>query len=253
MAASARDQRGRQQRQHEDAPLARIVMAELLGTFFKTFVAAGGAVLAVASGGQVGEAARAAATGLMVMALSYALGEISGAHNNPAITLAFAARGAFPWHKVPLYWAAQLAGALAAALLLRALFGLAAHLGATEPHAGIGTALGTEVTFTFLLAIVVLGTATRHRVVGPNAAIASGGTVALATLIAGPVSGASLNPASSLGPALVAWHLANAWLYLVGPLGGALLAALASWAVYGAYHDDEEEAAAEGEAGRHTG
>ncbi|MFN8513720.1 MAG: aquaporin [Thermomicrobiales bacterium] len=251
MGDQARRDRGGQAAR-EEATLARVLLAELLGTWAKTLVAAGGLVVAATSGGQVDAVARAAATGLVVMAISYALGGISGAHINPAISLAFAARGAFPWHKLPLYWAAQLAGALAAAGCLRAAFGPVAHLGASEPHVGAGTALATETTLTFLLATVVLGTATRHRVVGPNAALASGGMVALAALVAGPVSGASMNPARSLGPALVAWHLDNAWLYVVGPLAGACLAALIGRALYGPYRDDEEQAA-EGEDGQHAG
>jgi MIP family channel proteins len=247
MARRHHDERERGRRQ--EAPLWRVLAAELFGTWAKTLVAAGGLVVATAGGGEPDAVARAAATGLVVMAMSYTLGQISGAHINPAITLAFAARGAFPWRKVPAYWAAQLAGAILAALLLRIAFGTVAHLGTTVPHVAARVALATEVALTFLLAMVVLGTATRHQVLGPNAALASGGTVALCALVAGTVSGASMNPARSLGPAFVAGHLDDAWLYVAGPLLGAMLAAFASWALYGAYRDGEEEAA-EGEEGK---
>jgi aquaporin Z len=211
----------------------RRLLAELLGTFALTLVAAGGEVIAVISGGEVIPAARAVAPGLLVMAMIYTLGSQSGAHFNPIVTLAFTLRQDFPWKRVPGYWGAQFVGAVLATLLLRMLFGQVGHLGATLPHHGIIQALVMEIVLTFLLVTVILGTATNHRLTGPNAAIAAGGTIALLGLFAGPISGASMNPARSLGPFLVSGQLAGAWIYIVGPLAGGLLAVLVAWLLRG--------------------
>lgn len=212
---------------------SRRLLAELLGTFALVLVAAGGEVIAAISGGEVSHAARAVAPGLLVMAMIYTLGSQSGAHFNPVVTLAFTLRQDFPWKRVPGYWGAQLIGAVLAALLLRALFGTAGQLGATLPRHGIMEALVMEAVLTFLLVTVILGTATNHRLTGPNAAIAVGGTIALLGLFAGPVSGASMNPARSLGPFLVSGQLADAWIYIVGPLAGGILAVLVAWLLRG--------------------
>jgi aquaporin Z len=170
----------------------RRLLAELLGTFALILVAAGGDVIATISGGAVSPAARAVAPALLVMAMIYTLGSKSGAHFNPAVTLAFTLRRDFPWNRVPGYWGAQMVGAVFAAFLLRLLFGLAGHLGATLPHYGTIEAIVMEVLLTFLLITVILGTATNHRLTGPNAAIAVGGFIALAGLFAAPISGASM-------------------------------------------------------------
>jgi aquaporin Z len=212
---------------------ARRLFAELLGTFALTFVAAGGEVIAVISGGAVSPAARAVAPGLLVMAMIYTLGSQSGAHFNPVVTLAFTLRQDFPWRRVPGYWGAQIVGAVLAALLLRVLFGLVGHLGATLPRHGTIEAVVMEVVLTFLLVTVILGTATNHRLTGPNAAIAVGGTIALIGLFAAPISGASMNPFRSLAPALVSGQLADVWIYIVGPLAGALLAVIVAWLLRG--------------------
>jgi aquaporin Z len=211
----------------------RRLLAELLGTFALTLVAAGGEVISTISGGAVSPAARVVAPGLLVMAMIYTLGSQSGAHFNPVVTLAFTLRRDFPWGRVPGYWGAQLVGAVLAALLLRLLFGLVGHLGATLPHHGTIQALVMEVMLTFLLITVILGTATNHRLTGPNAAIAVGGTIVLAGLFAGPISGASMNPARSFGPFLVSGQLADAWIYVVGPIAGALLAVIVAWLLRG--------------------
>jgi aquaporin Z len=170
----------------------RRLLAELLGTFALILVAAGGDVIATISGGAVSPAARAVAPALLVMAMIYTLGSKSGAHFNPAVTLAFTLRRDFPWSRVPGYWGAQMVGAVFAAFLLRLLFGLAGHLGATLSHYGTIEAIVMEVLLTFLLITVILGTATNHRLTGPNAAIAVGGFIALAGLFAAPISGASM-------------------------------------------------------------
>ena len=213
----------------------RRLLAEITGTFFLVLVAAGGAVVNAVSHGQVGRAAAVAAPGLMVLALIYTIGETSGAHLNPAVTVAFAARGDFPWARVPGYLAAQLAGAAAAAATLRGLFGTAGRLGVTTPEHGIGgpAAVTIEAILTFGLVTVILGTASGARNVGHNAAIAVGGYVALAGLWASPLTGASMNPARSLGPALVGGDPGWVWIYIAGPLAGALLAVAVAWALRG--------------------
>ena len=213
----------------------RRLIGELIGTFFLVLVAAGAPVVNAVSHGQVGRVAEVVAPALMVLALIYTLGELSGAHLNPAVTLAFAARGNFPWRRVPGYLAAQLAAACAAAAVLRGLFGDVGGLGATVPGPGIGagTAVATEVLLTLGLVTVVLAVSSGARNVGHNAAIAVGGYVALAGLWASPVSGASMNPGRSLGPALVSGQLADVWIYLAGPFAGGLLAVALAWALRG--------------------
>jgi aquaporin Z len=209
-----------------EVPIPRRLLAELLGTFALTFVAAGAAVVGAVSGGEVDHVARSVAPGLLVAAFIYAMGDVSGAHFNPAVTLAFVARRLFPAELAPLYWLVQIAGALAAALTLRVLFGTAAaHLGQTRPTHGDLVGLVVEAVLTWLLVTVVLGTADRYRSVGPNAALAVGATIALCGLAMGPITGASMNPARSIGPAVVNGDLGSLWIYLVGPLLGALVAA----------------------------
>ncbi|MCL4473930.1 MAG: aquaporin [Actinobacteria bacterium] len=195
----------------------RVLGREFLGTFALTFVAAS-AVVINAITGQVSYAARVGAPGLLIMGMIYALGEISGAHLNPAVTLAFSVRGVFSWKRVPGYIAFQLAGAVLAALLILNLFGDESDLGATIPHRGEGTSLVMEAILTLFLVMVVIGTATGHRIVGHNAGLAVGGTVALCGLFAEPISGASMNPARSLGPALISGKLESIWIYIIGPL-----------------------------------
>jgi aquaporin Z len=173
------------------------------------------------------------APGLLVMVMIYSLGNVSGAHFNPVVTLAFALRRDFQWRRVPGYWGAQFAGAILAALLLRVLFGLVEHLGANQPHYELPVALTMEVVLTFFLVTVILATATNHSLVGHNAGIAVGSTIALDGLFAGPISGASMNPARSLGPVLVSWHFADAWIYVVGPVLGAVIAVIFAWLLRG--------------------
>jgi aquaporin Z len=224
----------------------RRLLAELLGTFFLTLVAAGADVISSISGGEVSSSARVVAPALLVMAMIYTVGNLSGAHFNPVVTLAFALRRDFPWHRLPGYWGVQLLGAVLAALVLRGLFGTAGHLGATIPHFGTGTSLIMETVLTFLLITVVLGTATNHMLVGHNAALAVGGTIALAGLFAAPISGASMNPARSLGPSLVSGQVGTAWIYIVGPLIGTLLAVGIAWLLRGGTTKDAIQTA-EGE------
>ena len=157
----------------------------------------------------------------------YAVGHISGAHFNPAVTFAFALSRHFPWPRPLGYWAAQLAGALAAAAILRGSLGDIAHVGATLPSGSQGQSFLWELVMTFFLMFVIMAVATDTRAVGEAAAIAIGGTVGLDAMFGGPISGASMNPARSIGPAIVSGDLHALWLYIAAPLAGAALAALA--------------------------
>ena len=213
----------------------RRLLAEAGGTFLLVLAAAGAAVVDAVSHGQVSRTAAVTAPGIMVLALIYTIGATSGAHLNPAVTVAFAARGHFPWQRVPGYLLAQVCGATGAAALLWSMFGTAGRLGGTFPGPGFspGIALATETVLSFGLITVILGTSSGARNVGHNAAIAIGGYVALAGLWASPVSGASMNPARSLGPALVSGDMGVIWIYLAGPTAGGLLAVGLAWALRG--------------------
>lgn len=204
----------------------RRLFAEFWGALLLVSVAAGGDMAVALSGGKVSFGMAEAAPGLMVMAAIYFMGSVSGAHLNPSVSLAFALRSNFPWSRVPGYVGAQVAGALAAVLLLRALLGTAGHLGATIPDPRIGAlrACAIEVLLTAGLVNTVLGTAAGARNVGPNAALAVGGYIVVAGMWAGPFSGASMNPARSLGPDIVRGVFADSWVYVLGPVIGAVIA-----------------------------
>ena len=205
--------------------LVRRLSAEFVGTFILVFAGCG-AIVVDSTTHQLGHFAVAVAFGLVIMALIYTLGHISGAHFNPAVTLAFALTRQFPWTRVGGYWVAQCAGAIAAAAFLRASLGNHAHLGATLPAGTQVQSLVWEILLSFVLMLVVMAVATDTRAVGEAAAIAIGATVALDALVGGPVSGASMNPARSLGPALVTGDLHALWIYLVAPPVGAAAGAL---------------------------
>lgn len=179
-----------------------------------------------AEGGGLGNVGVSLAFGLVVMAMVYSLVHVSGAHINPAVTLALASRMRFPWSAVPGYWGAQVAGAIAAAIVLRSSLGDVASLGATSPSGSDAQSFAWEVLMTATLLVVILAVATDKRAVGA-VAVAVGGTIALASLVGGPISGASLNPARSIGPALVSSDLGSLWIYLTAPLLGGVLGALA--------------------------
>ena len=204
---------------------ARLLGAEALGTFALVFFGCG-AIMVDAERGGLGQVGVSLAFGLVVMAMVVALVDVSGAHINPAVTLALAARRRFPWAAVPGYWGAQVAGAIAAAIVLRASLGDVASLGATSPSGSDAQSFVWEVVMTASLLVVILAVATRPRTATGTAAFAIGGTIALASLVGGPISGASLNPARSLGPALVSGELGSLWIYLTAPLLGGLLGAL---------------------------
>ena len=231
-----------------DLALGRRLAAEVFGTAALVFVAVG-ADAAAATTGQIGTAARAVAPALMVAALIYAIGDASGAHFNPVVTGAFAAKRLFPLDLVPLYWLAQVIGAIAGALVVQALLGPAVAAGVSTPHVPVTNALGIETVLTVLLVTVILGTADRHRIVGSNAALAVGATIALCGLVALPLDGASMNPARSLGPAVVTGQLSDLWIYLIGPSLGAALAVLVNAIIHRPTDDDPEaRRAARGEA-----
>ena len=179
-------------------------------------------------GGSLGSTGIAAAFGLVIMAMIYATGHLSGAHINPAVSVAFSATRHFPLRDVAAYVPSQLVGAVAGALLLRIVWeGTPANLGATVPSVGVGSALVYEGVMTAFLMFVIMAVATDARAVGAAAAIAIGGTVALDSLFGGGVTGASMNPARSFGPALVAGEWRDFWVYVIGPIVGALAGALA--------------------------
>ena len=200
------------------------LFAEFLGTFALVFAGTGAIVIDRASNGAITHAGVALTFGLIVLAMIYALGDVSGAHFNPAVTTAFAAAGRLSWRAVPGYIAAQLVGAFAASGLLRGLFPADATLGATLPAGAAGQSLILETVLTFLLMLVILSVSTGAKEKGITAGIAIGAVIALEAMFAGPICGASMNPARSIAPAVVSGHLEHLWIYLAGPVLGALLA-----------------------------
>lgn len=216
----------------------RCLAAEFVGTFGLVFAGTGAIVINAVSGGTVGHVGIGLTFGLIVMVMIYAFGHISGAHLNPAVTLAFAAGRHFPWPLVPQYWAAQIAGGITASLVLRLLFGDVANLGATLPAGSASQSFGLEIVLTMILMVVITSVATDTRAVGQAAAIAIGGTIGLEALFAGPISGASMNPARSLAPAIVSGAWTDQWLYIAGPAIGAAIGVL----LYNAIRSGEKPA-----------
>ncbi len=202
----------------------RALVAEFLGMF--TLVFAGcGAIMVDATTHQLGHLGVAASFGLVIMVMIYAVGHISGAHFNPAVTAGFALARQFPMGRVPAYWAAQILGGVAAAMVLQATLGDVAGLGTTTPAGSDLQSFVFELLMTFLLMFVIMAVATDTRAIGEAAALPIGATVGLDALFGGPVSGASMNPARSLGPALVSGHFDGLWIYIAAPITGALFAA----------------------------
>ena len=208
------------------AQLSRKAAAEAIGTFALVFAGCGAIMVDVVTGGAVTHVGVGLTFGLVIMVMIYATGHICGAHFNPAVTLAFAIAGRFPWREVPIYIVAQLAAATFAAAMLSRVIGPIANLGVTAPAGAASQSLLLEIVLTFILMFVIMAVATDGRAVGQMAGWAIGGTVALEAIFAGPISGASMNPARSLGPAIVTGHLDHIWLYIVGPIVGAALGAL---------------------------
>ena len=199
------------------------LFAEFLGTFGMVF-AGTGAIIVNDQTGALGHSGVALTFGLIVLAMIYCFGDVSGAHMNPAVTISFAAAGRSEWRTVPSYIGAQMLGAFAASGLLKFLFPASAHLGATIPSGALSQSFVLEIVLTFFLMLVVLSVSTGAKEKGMTAGIAVGAIIALEAMFAGPICGASMNPARSLAPALVSGHLENVWLYLTAPIFGALLA-----------------------------
>jgi aquaporin Z len=210
------------------------LLSEFLATFMLLFAGCGAVVINHASGGAITHLGIALVFGLVILAIVYAFGDVSGAHVNPAVTIAFAAAGRFPWREVPGFVVAQLLGALAACGLLRLLFPGDPTYGATLPAGSEWQSFVLEVVLTFFLMFVVLSVSTGAKEKGITAGIAVGAVIALEAAFAGPISGASMNPTRSLAPALVSGHLEHLWIYIAAPLLGALLAVPACCGVRGA-------------------
>jgi aquaporin Z len=230
----------------------RRLFAELLGTFLLVEAGAGAPVVNAFSHGSIGRGAAVTAPGLAVMAVILFMGAVSGAHLNPVVSVAFAARGDFPWRRVPGYVLVQLAGATLAVLFLDAMFGKLGMLGATVPGPGIddGQALLMELVLSAGLVSTILGTASRSQNVGPLSAVAVGGYIVLAGLWSSPITGASMNPARSFGPALVLSDFAHYWVYAVGPVAGGLLAVGFAFILRGRGGERQSAAAAQGTLGQ---
>jgi aquaporin Z len=226
----------------------RRLFSELFGTFLLVLAGAGAPVVNAFTHGAIGRGAAVTAPGLMVMAVILFMGTVSGAHLNPAVSVAFAARGDFPWRRVPGYIVVQLVGAMLAVLFLDAMFGKVGMLGATVPGAGIdgGQAMLLELVLTIGLVSTILGTASGAQNVGPLSAVAVGGYIILAGLWSSPITGASMNPARSFAPDLVLGDFSHYWPYLVGPLAGGLLAVAAAFVLRGPGGDEHATAAAQG-------
>lgn len=259
IAVSARDQQRLRHRlaleygspeEFEDPRFAyRRLFAEVLGTFLLVLAAAGGGLLH--GKGEISLSAAVVAPGLTVMAVILFMGAVSGAHLNPVVSIAFALRRDFPWKRVPTYILAQLVGAALAALFLLAIFGNVEHLGATLPGPGYHPwqAFLLEIALTGGLVSVILGTASQAQNVGALAALGVGAYIALAGLWAAPVSGTSMNPARSFGPALVSGDWSAYWVYVAGPLIGAIIAVGCAVILRGRGGDAAARAAASGRLG----
>jgi aquaporin Z len=220
--------------------LRQALVAEFIGTFFLVF-AGTGAIIVDAQTRSVTHVGVSLVFGLAVAALVYALAHVSGAHFNPAVTIGFWTAGEFPAARVTPYIAAQLLGALTASAALRLLFGMVGSLGATTPNGAASTSFWLEVAMTCLLVFVIMGSAVHGRATKSFAGIAIGSVIALDALFGGPISGASMNPARSLGPAIVGGLWQDQWLYVVAPIAGAILAVVGYKAISDPTPDETNE------------
>lgn len=202
----------------------RKALAEFLGTFAIVFAGTGAIVIDHASGGMIGHPGIALVFGLVVLAMVYTFGDISGAHLNPAVTIAFAASGRFPWNETAGYIGAQLAGGFAASGVLRFLFPGSPTLGATLPAGSAGQSFVLELILAALLMLVILNVSSGAKEKGITAGVVVGSVIAFEAMFAGPISGASMNPARSLAPAIFSGQLQHLWLYPAATILGALLA-----------------------------
>jgi aquaporin Z len=227
----------------------RRLFSEFYGTVLLVLVAAGGGMMGQAFPNTITRSAAVVAPGLMVMAIILFMGKVSGAHLNPAVSLAFSLRGNFPWRRVPGYIVVQLAGATVAALFLRGVIDVSAKYGSNYPASGYASwqALLMEVALTTGLVSVILGTASGAQNIGIFGALGVGGYIALAGLWGSPISGASMNPARTFGPDLVGTTFTDYWVYILGPLGGAVLAVAIAYVLRGPGGGKAGSAAAQGE------
>ena len=200
------------------------LLAEFLGTFVLIFAGTGAIVIDSASHGSIGHMGVALTFGLVVLAMIHTFGDVSGAHLNPSVTLGFAVAGRFAWREVSGYVTAQVAGGLCASVLLRILFPSDPMLGATVPAGSSMQSFILETVLSAILMLTILGVSTGAKEKGITAGITIGAVVMLEAMFAGPICGASMNPARSLGPAVISGHLDALWIYLTAPLLGALLA-----------------------------
>jgi aquaporin Z len=226
----------------------RRLFSELYGTFLLVIVAAGGGMMGQAFPGTISRTAAVVAPGLMVMGIIMFMGKISGAHLNPAVSVAFSLRGDFPWRRVPGYIVVQLVGATLAALFLREVIKVSARYGSNYPASGYSNwqAFLMEALLTLGLVSVILGTASGAQNIGIFGAIGVGGYIALAGLWGSPISGASMNPARTFGPDLVARDFGSYWVYVAGPLLGAAIAVTFAYVLRGAGGGKSGSAAAQG-------
>lgn len=199
-------------------------IAEFIGTFAMIFCGTGAMTINEVTGGSVTHVGIGITWGLIVMAMIYAFGEISGAHFNPAVSIAFAYAKKFSWKEVPKYILFQVAGAFTASLLLMWLFPKSELLGATIPTVDVWRAFVLELILTFFLMVVIINVSTGSKEVGMMAGIAIGSVVLLEAIFAGPITNASMNPARSLAPNIVSGNIKGLWLYILAPIIGALLA-----------------------------
>lgn len=199
-------------------------VAEIIGTFILVFIGTGAGIVNEVTGGVISHAGVAITWGLVVMAMIYSIGDISGAHMNAAVTIAFAVKGSFPKKDILPYIVSQLIGAFIASLTLRILFPGSQFLGATIPTGSAMQAFVLEVILTFILMFVVLNVATGSKEQGMFAGLAIGNVVLFEAMFAGPISGASMNPIRSIAPAAISGHVSDLWIYIIAPVSGALLA-----------------------------
>ncbi|XP_008784026.2 aquaporin NIP2-1-like [Phoenix dactylifera] len=202
--------------------LLKKVVAEMISTFLLVFVTCGAAALYGSDNSRISQLGQSVAGGLIVTVMIYAVGHISGAHMNPAVTLAFAVLRHFPWIQVPFYWSAQISGAVIASFILRQLLHPITNLGTTTPSGTPWQALVMEIVVTFCMMFVTLAVATDTKAVGELAGLAVGSSVCITSILAGPVSGGSMNPARTLGPAIASKRYNSLWVYFLGPVLGTL-------------------------------
>ncbi|KDP27150.1 hypothetical protein JCGZ_19849 [Jatropha curcas] len=203
----------------------RKVVAEMIATFLLVFVTCGTAAISRSDEKRVSELGASVAGGLIVTVMIYAVGHVSGAHMNPAVTTAFAAVREFPWKQVPFYAVAQMTGAIGASFTLKVLLHPIKQLGTTSPSGSDFQALVMEIVVTFSMMFVTSAVATDTKAIGELAGIAVGSAVCITSILAGPISGGSMNPARTIGPAIASAYYKGIWVYIVGPVAGTLLGA----------------------------